>query len=464
MTSGTIANASSTAFPGRTSASRATPSPTSAKRPTVGANVARTTRSAQSANAAANTGSLESSWNISAYPWYRSSAAATAIATQGPKYRRSGRPADDRARVQERHDGLREPSVRDVEDTACEERRHRRPEQERPRQEHVVVEELDVREEVLVEVATGLERPGERTDGVRDESRLRRGARRRAGRTRAAPAGRGSRRASGGLPSRGRCSTRTIASRRWLPSAEVASRSCASATAAGRPTGCGRGSSCALSRTAAREGRAHLGRSRRGGDPRGEPGLPPRGRGRPRARHRPPVAGPDARDPRQVSARGRRTRVPGGGTVHRAARVADADGAARILGSWGRLGASRRHRRVLVAARRIVARRIGSRPGRVRERARSAAQLRSAPRRRRAFRRADGRPPLGHRADQRPRDALSPCCEGGCAREPRRRGGEAEATTSSACAVVSSKHGNPSRSSTFRFARARSARASTRRR
>ena len=37
-----------------------------AKRPIVGANAARTTRSPQTANAAANTGSLDSSWNMSA--------------------------------------------------------------------------------------------------------------------------------------------------------------------------------------------------------------------------------------------------------------------------------------------------------------------------------------------------------------------------------------------------------------
>ena len=61
--------ASSTALPGRTSARTATPRPTSAKRPADGANVALTTSSAQAAKAAANTGSLESSWNISAYPW-----------------------------------------------------------------------------------------------------------------------------------------------------------------------------------------------------------------------------------------------------------------------------------------------------------------------------------------------------------------------------------------------------------
>ncbi len=81
---------------------------------------------------------------------------------------RSGRPADDGARVYECHDRLRKPSVGDVEDTTCEERRDRSPEQERPWEEHVVVEELDVGEEVLVQVATGLEWPGERPDRVRD--------------------------------------------------------------------------------------------------------------------------------------------------------------------------------------------------------------------------------------------------------------------------------------------------------
>ena len=44
---GTSPNARSTAFPGRTSASTATPRPTEAKRPTDGANAARTTRSPQ---------------------------------------------------------------------------------------------------------------------------------------------------------------------------------------------------------------------------------------------------------------------------------------------------------------------------------------------------------------------------------------------------------------------------------
>ena len=86
-----------------------------------------------------------------------------------PEVPRGGRPADDGARVDERHDRLREPPVRDVEETACEERRDRSPEQERPRKERVVVEELHVREEVLVQVATRLEWPGERADGVRHE-------------------------------------------------------------------------------------------------------------------------------------------------------------------------------------------------------------------------------------------------------------------------------------------------------
>ena len=64
-----MTKARSTALPGRTSARTAMPRPTSAKRLPDGANVALTTSSAHTAKAAAKTGSLESSWYISAYPW-----------------------------------------------------------------------------------------------------------------------------------------------------------------------------------------------------------------------------------------------------------------------------------------------------------------------------------------------------------------------------------------------------------
>ena len=61
------------------------PRPTSTKRVSVGRSPARATSNAQPANAAAKTASLETSWKMTAYPWYRSSAAAVASATRGPK-------------------------------------------------------------------------------------------------------------------------------------------------------------------------------------------------------------------------------------------------------------------------------------------------------------------------------------------------------------------------------------------
>ncbi len=63
---GNTTKAIRTAFPGRTSASSAMPRPTSANRGTDGPKVALVTSHAHRANAAANTGSLEISWNISA--------------------------------------------------------------------------------------------------------------------------------------------------------------------------------------------------------------------------------------------------------------------------------------------------------------------------------------------------------------------------------------------------------------
>ena len=107
---------------------------------------------------------------MSAYPWYRSRAAATASAARAPKYLAAAAQQTIGAGVQHRHRRLGEPPAEEIEREPGEERRDRRPEEHRPRQEDVVVEELDVREEVLVEVAARPERPRDRADRVRHAS------------------------------------------------------------------------------------------------------------------------------------------------------------------------------------------------------------------------------------------------------------------------------------------------------
>ena len=141
-----------------------------------------------------------------------------------------------------------------------------------------------------------------------------------------------------------------------------------------------------------------------------------RGR-RSRPRHRPSLARTGR--PRFSSATGARASCASSARRPSSSRSSEwqtRDGAARIRGSRRRLGDPRRRRRVLVAARRVAAGRVRARAGRVRQRPRPPAQLRPPPRRRRVVRRADGRPPRGDGADQRPGDAVSPGREGRCAR------------------------------------------------
>ena len=88
-----------------------------------------------------------------------------------PERPRGRRPGDDRAREEHRHGGLRERAACEIEQGAVHDRRQRRAEEHRPRRHRVGVEELPVREQVLVEVSADLERPGDgahREDGKAD--------------------------------------------------------------------------------------------------------------------------------------------------------------------------------------------------------------------------------------------------------------------------------------------------------
>ena len=79
------------------------------------------------------------------------------------------RPRDDRAREEHAHQRLGEETARDVERDAGEDRHRGRAEEHRPRQQRVPVEELDVAVDVLVEVATCLQRPADRLHRVHGE-------------------------------------------------------------------------------------------------------------------------------------------------------------------------------------------------------------------------------------------------------------------------------------------------------
>ena len=78
-------------------------------------------------------------------------------------------PRDDRPGEQHGEQGLRKPAAGDVECGAGHDWRHRRPEQHRPRQKRMPVEELDVAVEVLVEVAARDQRPADRAHSVDSE-------------------------------------------------------------------------------------------------------------------------------------------------------------------------------------------------------------------------------------------------------------------------------------------------------
>ena len=108
-----------------------------------------------------------------------------------PEVARRRSPADDRASVKTAIAGSAKRPPKRSSDSPVEERRDRRAEEHRPRQEDVVVEELDVREEVLVQVAASLQRPGDRTDRVHGQCDRRRRRARRAASTRGSRATRG---------------------------------------------------------------------------------------------------------------------------------------------------------------------------------------------------------------------------------------------------------------------------------
>ena len=78
-------------------------------------------------------------------------------------------PGDDRACIQQRGDRLGQHASTDVEKDPGHDWRQGRPEEHRPREKDVPVEELDVGVEVLVEVAARFQRPGDRLDGVDTE-------------------------------------------------------------------------------------------------------------------------------------------------------------------------------------------------------------------------------------------------------------------------------------------------------
>jgi hypothetical protein len=78
-------------------------------------------------------------------------------------------PGDDRAGVEERQRRLGEVAAADVEREPRDDRRRRRPEQHRRRQQRVPVQDLHVVAQVVVQVAAGGERPGDRLDGVDGE-------------------------------------------------------------------------------------------------------------------------------------------------------------------------------------------------------------------------------------------------------------------------------------------------------
>ena len=74
---------------------------------------------------------------------------------------RGATPRHDRERVEHRQYGLDEEAAREVEHRSGDKRRDRRPEEQRPRQQHVAVEELEVGVDVLVEVPAHRCRPGD---------------------------------------------------------------------------------------------------------------------------------------------------------------------------------------------------------------------------------------------------------------------------------------------------------------
>ena len=83
-TSGSAATSTSTSNAGRASAVAAVAAPRTANRPTPGATHARVAANAQTANAAAATGSLAGVWNRMPKPGYASSATAVTRAARGP--------------------------------------------------------------------------------------------------------------------------------------------------------------------------------------------------------------------------------------------------------------------------------------------------------------------------------------------------------------------------------------------
>ena len=83
---------------------------------------------------------------------------------------RCGGPGDDRAGEEHGHQRLGEAAVRNVEGAAVDDRRDRRPEQHRPWQQRVPVEELHVVVQVLVEIPAADERPTDCAQGVHRQS------------------------------------------------------------------------------------------------------------------------------------------------------------------------------------------------------------------------------------------------------------------------------------------------------
>jgi len=80
-------------------------------------------------------------------------------------------PRDDGAREQHGHERLGEEAVCDVQCGAVDDPGDGCPEEHRPRQQRVPVEELDVAVEVLVEIASDDERPADRANRVHGEAK-----------------------------------------------------------------------------------------------------------------------------------------------------------------------------------------------------------------------------------------------------------------------------------------------------
>ncbi len=164
--SGKRTNATRTAFPGRARRAARRRARRARSAAHDGRAAARATSYAQSANAAANTGSLETSWNM--IPYAGIDEQRDRRGDRDPRRRTSSRPPPrrrpSRRRAPPSAGSASAPPQRSRAAAPFDDRRHRRTEEHRPRRDRIGVEELRVREQVLVQVAAGLERPGDGTN------------------------------------------------------------------------------------------------------------------------------------------------------------------------------------------------------------------------------------------------------------------------------------------------------------